>query len=182
MSVAEELSAALAAGRWPEAERLLTGLAPGGHPSVLYNLGRVKMELGKWAEARDWLTRCLDAAPRHAHAWFELGRTELELDALEAARDAFAHAVTLDPTDGDARLNLARICLRLGDYPPVRELLAPMAGQSVEIDALRYRAAAELGLPEALAEGEALWAREGGRAEALKALTRVAKGRMRLDL
>ena len=50
-----------------------------------------------------------------------------------------------------------------GRLPPVRELLAPMAGQTVEIVALRYRAAAELGLPEAVVEGEALWAREGAR-------------------
>lgn len=182
MDVAERLTRALAAGRWPEAEEILGRLAAGGHPSVFYNLGRVKMELGKWAEARVWLTRCVAAAPGHAHGWFELGRTALELADLDTAGQAFARAMALDPTDADARVNLARICLRQGQYAPVREALAPLAGHSAEVDALRYRAAAELGLPEAEAERAALWSRPGGRAEALKALTRVAKGRLPLDL
>lgn len=184
MSSVEKLNRALGAGDWKTADEILSRLAKKApsDAALLYNLGRVKMERGQWPAARTWLRKALAQAPSHTHAWFELGRTELELGDLEAAQQGFARAVTLDPADADARLNLARIALRLGDYPAVREALAPLAGQSAEVDTLRYRAASELGLPEAGGEATALWSRKGARAEALKALTRVAKGRLQLDL
>ncbi|PJE29671.1 tetratricopeptide repeat protein [Pseudooceanicola antarcticus] len=184
MSSVEKLNRALGAGDWKTADEILSRLArkAPADAALLYNLGRVKMERGQWPAARTWLRRALAAAPSHAHAWFELGRTELKLGDLAAAQQGFARAMALDPSDADARLNLARIATRLADHAAVREALAPLAGQTAEIDALRYRAAAELGLPEAEPEAAALWSRKGARAEALKALTRVAKGRLSLDL
>ncbi|WP_010139184.1 tetratricopeptide repeat protein [Oceanicola sp. S124] len=184
MAAMDKLNHALTQGDWKAADEILSRLvrrAP-GEASLLYNLGRVKMERGQWPAARTWLRKAIAAAPGHAHAWFELGRTELQLGDLAAAQRGFAKAVALDPADADAHLNLARIALRLGAFAEVRAALAPLAGQGAEIDALRYRAAAELGLPEAGEEAAALWSRSGARAEALKALTRVAKGRLPLDL
>ncbi|MBT9383071.1 tetratricopeptide repeat protein [Pseudooceanicola sp. CBS1P-1] len=186
MRSVDPLAQALAEGRWKAAEQILMRAAKArrGGVGVLYNLGKVMMEQGKWAPARLWLRRALAAEPGHAHAWFELGRVELQLSDAPAARQAFARVVALDPGDGDARLNLARLALRAGDYAQVSDVLAPLAGSSSEVDAMRVRAAAERRTPEAGALAQALWngARPGDRAVAMQAITRASKGRLPLDL
>lgn len=151
---------------------------------VLYNLGRVMMEQGKWAPARIWLRRALGRDGAHASAWFELGRVELELGNLQAAGTAFAKVLTLTPGDTDARINLGRIALRLGNYAQVRAVLQPLAGRDGEVDGMLYRAAAELRMPDAAALQADLWRRtgRGDRAAALRAVTRASKGCLRLDL
>lgn len=183
MTGLEKLPGLLAAGDWAAAEKVLKRAAKGRAPvSVLYNLGRVLMEQGKWGPARIWLHKAVRAAPDHADAWFELGRTALELSDPDAACDSFARAVALAPGDVDARMNWGRLAVRLGRFEQGLEALRPLAGTNGEADAWLYRAAAESGDPATGTYRAALWAAQSGRARAIRTATRVAKGQLPLDL
>ena len=178
------LGALIAAQDWAGAERLLraAATAPNAPAAVFYNLAKVLEAAGQDAERRDWLQRAVAADPGYAIAWFELARAALAEDALEAAQDGFARAWALAPQDGDAALSLARVALRRGDWAEALRAAQPL-GPLAEARAIRYRALCETGQRAAAQEEmAALLAVPNARPHALKALTRVAHGRLPLRL
>lgn len=172
----------LAARDWPAALRLLRQAAArhGAPAAVFYNLAKV-LEVSGADERRDiWYERAVAVDPRHAAAWFELGRARLGAGALGPAEAAFARAVALDPADSDGWRNLLRLRLRLADWAGAAAALAHLPDDA-ETRAAAYRARAERGLATA-ADRAALLADAAMRPEALKALTRVAKGAVPLRI
>lgn len=179
----QHLNTALAQGDWRAANALLAPLtkAATAHPSLLYNHGKVLMELGRHAEAVACLKRAVKAAPGHAAAWFELGRAAIETGDLATACDGFDRALTLDPSDGDARRNLARVALRLGRYDIARSAWTGVPGDGEAALAL-YRIACETGDPDAPEMRRALLASHPDRAAVIRTLVRVSKGAIPLNL
>jgi tetratricopeptide (TPR) repeat protein len=179
----DQLNSALARGDWQSAQAILAPLTQGAgaHPSLIYNHGKVLMELGRHAEAIDCFTRSLTSAPDHAAAWFELGRAAVEVGDMATALTGFDHALTLDPSDLDARRNLGRVALRLGRYEAARA--AWMAVQDdPEARLALYRIACETGDQEAPNLRRALLDTHPDRAAVLRALVRVSKGAIPLNL
>lgn len=179
----QQLQAALINGDWPAAERLLAPQArrPGAHPSLLYNYGKVLIELGQAKAAVEALRRAVEADPSHGNAWFELGRAALMLEDFAAALEAFGQALSLAPGDADARRNLGRVALRLGIWELAEKAWGPLAGDP-EVDIALYRLAAETGAPDAEARRAALLRDHPNRAAVIQALVRVSKGTVPLNL
>lgn len=179
----QQLTTALAKGDWRAADRML---APHtrqtrAHPSLLFNHGKVKLELARFHDAITLLQRCVEAAPTHAGAWFELARAALEVNAPDTALEGFEQALLLDPKDTDARRNLGRVALRLGRYDLAQHAWAPLAGDA-EADLALYRIAAETRDPNAAKLRDALLRSHPNRAAVVRTLGRVAKGAMPLRL
>ena len=179
----QELHAALVTGDWQKAERLLAPQARrrGAHPSLLYNYGKVLIELGRAGEASAALRRLVAAEPGHGNAWFELGRAALMGEDFAAALEAFGQALSLAPGDEDARRNLGRVALRLGAWETAAEAWSPLEGDP-EADIALYRLAAETGAGDAGARRAALLQSHPDRAAVIRALVRVSKGSAPLDL
>jgi predicted TPR repeat methyltransferase len=105
------------AGRLPEAERSFAAaleLAP-GRPSVLSNLGAVRLKLGRPGEALALLQQALAQEPGNAEtlghcgtALAELGRVSEALDHFERALAADARAPALWTLRGNALRELGR--------------------------------------------------------------------------
>lgn len=179
----QKLQTALINGDWPTAERLLAPQArhPGAHPSLLYNYGKVLLELGQPQGAAAALKRVVAADPRHGNAWFELGRAALMREDFATALEAFAHALSLDPGDEDARRNLGRVSLRTGAWGLAAQAWGPLEGDA-EADIALYRIAAETGAADAGRRREKLLAAHPDRAAVIQTLVRVSKGAVPLNL
>lgn len=119
----EKLGQLLVARDWAAAEALLAPLAalPDAHPSLVYNWGKVLMELDRPGEAARALRRVVAADPTHVNGWFELGRAAVLREDYETAYHAFEQAHLIDPDDTDATRNFARVSLRLGYWDEARE-------------------------------------------------------------
>ena len=180
---AERLQSLLQAGDWKEAAAALAPLVQGprAHPSLIYNYGKVLLELDRAPEAVVQLKRVIEVAPGHDAAWFELGRAALGIEDFDTAFTAFSRALTLVPNDADARRNLGRVALRLGRYDVAQRAWRAFPGDPEAALAL-YRIAAETGDPEAAAMRVALLETHPDRAAVLKTLVRVSKGALPMNL
>jgi len=174
-----DLAALLERQDWGKAEKLLRKAAKDRRApaDVFYNLALVLEAAGKPEQRKAWLTKAVARRPDYARAWFELGRAHLEAADVLSAKDAFQKACQLDPEDRDARLNMGRIALRLCDW----DLAETCYAQSDDSEArvALYRIAAERGTPAGAARDHLL-EHKTMRAEALRAMTRVAKGALPL--
>ncbi|QFT98649.1 Anaphase-promoting complex, cyclosome, subunit 3 [Roseovarius sp. THAF8] len=181
MADLSRLPALLQAEDWAAAERLLrrAANAKSAPAEVFYNLAKVLEESGKSGQRVQWLRRAVLRRSDYAKAWFELGRAELEALDLRAAHRAFDKAHKLDPGDSDARRMFARLCLRLGQWDKAETAFGN--AEDAEARLARYRIAAETGR-STRADRHALLLDQSLRPQALKALTRTAKGAIPLNL
>lgn len=177
------LNSALARRDWHGAEALLAPLTrpADAHPSLLYNRGKVLMELGRHADAVCCLRRAVTSAPKHAAAWFELGRAAVETGDLATALTGFDHARALDPSDPDTRRNLGRVALRLGQYDTARAAWAGLPDDA-EAQLALYRIACETRGHAAPQMRRALLDTHPDRAAVIRTLVRVSKGAIPLTL
>lgn len=179
----QRLQKALATGDWAAADAVLAPVtaADDAHASLLYNHGKVLMEMGRIAAAADLLHRTVQVASSHQAAWFELGRVALMQEDFTTAFSGFSRALDLNPDDEDARRNLGRVALRLGQYRVARVTWRPLRGDA-EADLALYRIAAESGDPSAAQQRRDLLARHPNRAAVIRTLVRVSKGAIPLTL
>jgi hypothetical protein len=92
-------AAAVASGRWSDAERGLAeaaSIAP-AHPDLLHLRGLAARGRGELADAATWVKRALAAAPSTASYWTNLGLIEKEGGRLAPAQHALEQAVAIDP-------------------------------------------------------------------------------------
>ena len=179
----EPLTEMLVAGDWAGAEALLAPLAarPGAHPSLVYNWGKVLIELDRTREAVVALRRVVAATPERGSAWFELGRAALWHEDFVTGFEGFQAALALDPADRDARRNLGRVALRLGRWQVARTTWQGFAADT-EAEIALYRVAAETRADDAAARRARLLAAHPNRAGVILALVRTSKGAIPLDL
>lgn len=175
------LPALIQAEDWPRAEKVLRRAADakGASAEVYYNLAKVLEAGGKAGQRTIWLRRAVAKRPDYAMAWFELGRAALEGRDFQTALEAFGKAATLDPMDCDARRNLGRVALRLCDWEGAKQGF----GDDPDLEARLawYRIRTETG-EASPSDRDALLSNPSERAEALRTLTRVAKGSLPLRL
>ncbi len=176
MTRLDALPGLLAKGDWPGAERLLRRAVQGkdAPAPMFYNLAKVLEAQGKVDQVLHWLRRAVARDAGHAAAWFEIGRALTGQHDLAGAEAAYARAAALDPGDGDVWAALWPLRLRLCDWAGARAALAHLPDTGAT-RAAAYRVACELGEAP---DPAALLADPAGRPEALKALTRVARGRL----
>ncbi len=177
------LQQALGTGQWSQAERMLRPVASqaGAPAPMLYNYGKVLLELGRPSDAVRSLRKAVTQAPTHGNAWFELGRAALLAQDLHTAAEAFDKALRCDPQDIAARRNLGRVLLRLGRYHDACATWACLAGDE-EADLALYRCAAETADPKADQMRQDLLANHPNRAAVIRTLVRVSRGAVPLDL
>lgn len=177
------LQKALAGGDWAKADAVLAPVtaAADAHPSMLYNHGKVLMELGRMEAAAGLLHRTVRTAPGHEAAWFELGRVAMSQEDFATAFTAFSRVLELTPNDEDARRNLGRVAIRQGQFSAARAAWSPLRGDA-EADLALYRIASETGDPSAARQRQDLLARHPNRAAVIKTLVRVSKGAIPLNL
>ncbi|MBC58090.1 MAG: hypothetical protein CL814_14310 [Confluentimicrobium sp.] len=170
------LPALLQAEDWAGAERLLRRAAKDRRApaQVFYNLGKVLEAGGKAPQSGAWYRRAVAVEPGYANAWFELGRWAVAAEDLVLAEQAFARAARLAPQDLDAWRNLGRVRLRRGQWAQARTAWLHL-GDDAEARVALYRVTAELGEDTGAARA-ALLSDPALRPQAMKALTRVAKG------
>jgi tetratricopeptide (TPR) repeat protein len=100
------------------------------HVDVLYNLGIVLSDVGRLDEAECHLRRCVQLAPRFAHALIALGIALTRQRKNEAATEVLRRAVDLEPENLWARKNLGVMLLKQRNAQAAVEHLAV----AVEID------------------------------------------------
>lgn len=71
------------------------------NPMVLYSLGSELFKEGKYAEARDYLSRAVEAKPDYSVAFRALGRAHFELHEDAEAREAFEQGREVAQANGD---------------------------------------------------------------------------------
>lgn len=180
---AQRLQQALARGDWDHAKAILAPLAHSrnAHPSILYNYGKVLLELQHWSDAVSFLSRAASLMPNRAEPWFELGRACILSDEITEAQTAFETVLKLSPDDTDARRNLGRILLRRGFWKKAMDVWTPLTGDS-EADLALYRVACELEHPDAEEKRQTLLRHHPQRAAVIRTLTRVSKGALPRNL
>lgn len=179
----QRLQNAIARQDWADANAILAPVTAtdSAHPAMLYNHGKVLMELGQMQAATALLQRAVQHAPGHAAAWFELGRAAVSQEDFATAMSGFSRALELTPDDIDARRNLGRVSLRIGAYDTAYTAWSPLRGDP-EADLALYRIAAETGDPNAKALRRALMESHPNPAAVIKTLVRVSKGAIPLNL
>jgi predicted TPR repeat methyltransferase len=104
------------AGRLSQAERQFAGalaLAP-GRPSVLTNLGAVRLKLGRAAEALPLLQEAVAHEPRNAEALGHCGTALAELGRPREALEYFDRALAVDPGRAAAWMFRGSVLRELG--------------------------------------------------------------------
>lgn len=181
MSKIQDLPQLISQENWSAATAVLKREAgkSGAPAHIFYNLAKVLQAGGKWKQSGKWLRRAILKDSNYQIAWFELGRWALEYRELQLAYEAFRKSSELNPDDTDAKRNAARLALRLGKWAQAREYW--QAFTDIEAEQARYRIAAELG--ENIHDLRAkLLANQNARPEAIKTMTRTAKGSIPLRL
>lgn len=180
---AQRLHRALAQGDWDHAKTLLAPLAHSrkAHPSIIYNYGKVLLELQHWSDAVSFLRRAASLMPDRAAPWFELGRACVKSGEIAEAQIAFETALKLSPDDTDARRNLGRILLRRGLWKLAMDVWTPLTGDP-EADLALYRTTCELKHADAEERRQTLLRHHPQRAAVIRTLTRVSKGALPRDL
>lgn len=134
----EEATAAFAAGRFADAERLFEGIladAPNNVDALLY-LGRIHRREGDYEAAARRLREAARIAPQDPHVRRELGHLFMELGRPRAAAEQYQRAVEVEPEDERAWIGLIRALRAAGDAraedllkqapPEVRAVLTTM--------------------------------------------------------
>jgi tetratricopeptide (TPR) repeat protein len=109
-----EADALLAAGRWAEAEALLTPAAAGGCAQAALALGRILLQRGAWREAAEWLARA--RRPDDSAGTFELAWCRLKLGEAAEAEALLANL----PPSPQVLHQLGRARLEAGRGPEAR--------------------------------------------------------------
>jgi tetratricopeptide (TPR) repeat protein len=170
-----KLGLCIATQNWAGAEVLLRQMAEKKRApaSVFYNLAKVLEIQGKKDQISTWLQKAIETDPKHTNSWFELGRALMRDDPI-AAEKAFSRASMLDPLDNDCWRNLVRLRLRIGDWEGCSKALGHLPNDT-ETQVAKYRIACETGQPSKSLR-DALFLNKEMRPDAIKALTRVARG------
>ena len=91
------------ASGWPEAQAM-----------AFFNMGNVRLDQGKWEQARAHYAEALKAQPGFAAAWLQTARCLVKLGQFAQAREAFASVLRLDPKNFSAWLEAGNLCHQMG--------------------------------------------------------------------
>jgi tetratricopeptide (TPR) repeat protein len=100
-----------------DAEALLrnaTSIAPDFH-QAFSNLGRVLIDNGKYADAKEAYEKLLELKPEDDDAWAGLGRANAYLGEVAAAAKAYQKSIQLEPAVPGVHMALAHMLKTLGD-------------------------------------------------------------------
>ncbi|MCU1328991.1 MAG: repeat-containing protein [Bryobacterales bacterium] len=90
-------------------------LAPQNNYKVLFTIGQVHLEAGRWDEARGYYRRGLSLAPDAADGWSNLGAVELGAGDYRKAVEYANRALAIRPDSMSALINLAQAESGAGD-------------------------------------------------------------------
>src|SRR5205085_5013012 len=128
------------AGRLAEAERLFAGalaLAP-GRPSVLTNLGAVRLKLGRAAQALPLLQQALAQEPGNAETLAHCATALAELGRPGEALPLFDRAVAADPRPAATWMFRGSVLRELGRAPEAAASYREALARGGDAELLRY--------------------------------------------
>jgi predicted TPR repeat methyltransferase len=128
------------AGRLPQAERQFAAalaLAP-GRPSVLSNLGAVRLKLGRPGEALALLQQALAQEAGNAETLGHCGTALAELGRLEEALEQFERAVAADPASPALWILRGNVLKELGRLPQAAGSFRAALARGGDPELLRY--------------------------------------------
>lgn len=96
---------------WRNSDSLWTRTLAVSAPSVTAcnNLGNIRLEQERWAEATNLYRQSLQLDPQHHETWNSLGRALAGLGKLREALGAYQHALQLNPGYANAWLNAGNL-------------------------------------------------------------------------
>jgi SAM-dependent methyltransferase/tetratricopeptide (TPR) repeat protein len=125
-----------------DAYRAALALSP-GRPSVLFNLGRLMLDLHRDAEAGEFFSQVLALSPRDAEALSGLGESQTRRGLHAGALNAHARALAIAPASPELQANFARCAayarLKPNEVDPAvlePALLACLQGDAVDHQSL----------------------------------------------
>jgi len=107
-------AAFFAAGFPDQALRYLT-LAPQDDAKILFAIGQIHLEAGRWDAARRYYAQGVAKAPDAADGWNDLGAVEMGAGDYKAALNRYQKALALRPDMVSALTNAGQAYLALGD-------------------------------------------------------------------
>jgi predicted TPR repeat methyltransferase len=128
------------AGRLGQAERQFAAaleLSP-GRPSVLTNLGAVRLKLGRAAQALPLLQEALAQEPRNAQALAHCATALAELGRPQEALPLFDQAIALDPAPAAAWMFRGSVLRELDRLPEAAASYREALARGGDEDLLRY--------------------------------------------
>ncbi len=135
------LGAAFFAGGYPgEALRYLE-LSPQDSERILFAIGKIHLEEGRWEPARRYLEKGLALAPDSADGWNTLGAVDVSEGKVAEALTHFEKAVTLQPDMTSALVNAGQAHLALGNWADAEKMFR----RALEIDPRDAAAANQMG-------------------------------------
>lgn len=135
------MGAAFAVAGYPEQALRYLEAAPQDSDKVLFAIGRIHLQAGRWVPARDYLQRGLTLAPQSPDGWNFLGAVETGEGNLQAALQNYEKAVSLRPGMTSAMINAGQAHAALGDAVNAERLFR----QALEIDPQDAAAANQMG-------------------------------------
>ena len=132
------------AGRLPQAERQFAGalaLAP-GRPSVLTNLGAVRLKLGRPTEALPLLQEAVAQEPQNAEALGHCGTALAELGRTREALEFFDRAIAVDSRRAAAWMFRGSVLRELGRVEEAATSYRQALACGGDAELLRYYLAA----------------------------------------
>lgn len=105
------------------------------------NLGILKSLQGEFAQAIDYLTRCLQLNPRHFEAHYNLANVYSDLGNFPLARTHYEVSIEIDPTFSNSYYNLGLVLISQKAYKKAIEVIDTYIKLSPESD---HKTASEL--------------------------------------
>lgn len=130
-----QLGLALTFGqRYEEGQAVLSGAADAEDvpPSVLVALGRCRLALNQYEQAKAALRRAVEASPGHSRAWSWLAQAASASGDLLTARRAASQAAQIEPDNLEHAILLAYVCWRQQDYANAVTLLKRVLNDAPE--------------------------------------------------
>ncbi|HLK67481.1 MAG TPA: FG-GAP-like repeat-containing protein [Bryobacteraceae bacterium] len=135
------LGAAFYAGGSPSLALRYLELSPQDNDKILFAIGKIHLEEGRWKPARLYLERGLALAPDSADGWNSLGAVDVSEGQIAAALEHFEKALQFRPDMTSALVNAGQAHLALGRSEEAEKLFR----RALEIDPQDAAAANQMG-------------------------------------
>ena len=135
------LGSAFFAGGFPDQALRYLERSPQDSERILFALGKIHLQAGRWDPARRYLERGLALAPESADGWNTLGAVDVGEGNMSQALAHFERALTFRPDLTSALVNAGQAQLALGNFVDAEKLFR----RTLEIDPQDAAAANQMG-------------------------------------
>jgi tetratricopeptide (TPR) repeat protein len=135
------LGAAFFAGGYPDQALRYLELSPKDNEKILFAIGKIHLQEGRWEPARRYLEKGLALAPDSADGWNTLGAVDVSEGKVAPALTHFEKALALRPDMASALVNAGQAHMALGGLAEAEKMFR----RALEIDPKDAAAANQMG-------------------------------------